>query len=506
MTNRVRKMGGFLSLVILFAGILLFPLGGELSKFTLSELLFHLHVPMKGANYSVVWDVLKRCLRLPAVIIMIVGTFLVIPIRSNITIRISGKLVKRPISLKPLRAFRNGFLGISICVLAAGMIYFCDKVNVIQYWAQQANETSLYEQEYVDPAEQEFKYPQKKRNLVFIYLESMESTYADPSSGGEWEYNLIPNLTMLACDNISFGGEMGGGIGAMLPANGAEWTMGALVGATTGLPLKVPIDGNSYGEYSSLLPGAVTINDLLKNAGYNQVLMIGSDGAFGGRDDYFEQHGDVFVFDINEAKRQGILKDDYDNGFWGVEDEKLYDYAKDELLRLSSEDEPFNLTLLTVDTHFFDGYICTQCDTQWNTQYENVISCADRQLINFIDWIKEQSFYSNTSIVIIGDHLSMDDGFFERHSIPKDQRTIYNCFINPSVQPIIDGKSRALTIYDIFPSTVAALGITWDSDRLGLGVNLFSGEETLPERVGIQNFNAALGKSSHFYDKKFIYP
>ena len=172
------------------------------------------------------------------------------------------------------------------------------------------------------------------------------------TSGGEWEYNLIPNLSKMAADNISFGGQNGEGkVGMISPVNSAAWTMGALVGSTAGLPLKLPIDGNSYGDYSFLLPGAVTMNDLLKDAS-----------------NYFEQHGEVFIFDINEAKQQGLIENDYHNGFWGIEDGRLYDYAKNELLRLAAEEEPFNLTLLTVDTHFFDGYVCPQCETQWDNR------------------------------------------------------------------------------------------------------------------------------------------
>ena len=107
---------------------------------------------------------------------------------------------------------------------------------------------------------------------------------------------------------------------------------------------------------------------------------------------------------------------------------------------------------------------------------------------------------------IIGDHLSMDDSFFEQHNIAKDRRGIYNCFINSAVQPVTNATARKLTIYDIFPSTLAALGITWDCNCLGLGSNLFSGEGTLIEEMGIDNFNSELGKTSYFYDKRFIYP
>ena len=507
MINKKQGFGIFVFLLILFVGLFLFPLGRELSSFSLSELLFHLCVPLKGANNSVIWNVLRQCCPVPLIATVISGILLIFPQKSNISIKFSGRLVKNDIYIRPINVLRRNFCWISALVLIAGGFYFSNKMNVVEYFSQLSAKTSLYEQKYVDPAEQEFEYPEEKRNLIFIYMESMESTYADKPSGGEWEYNLIPNLSKMAADNISFGGQNGEGKAGMIsPVNSAAWTMGALVGSTAGLPLKLPIDGNSYGDYSFLLPGAVTMNDLLKDAGYNQVFMIGSDGAFGGRSDYFEQHGDVFIFDINEAKRQGLIENDYHNGFWGIEDGLLYDYAKNELLRLAAEGEPFNLTLLTVDTHFFDGYVCPQCETQWDTQYENVISCADRQVMDFVDWVTKQDFFPNTSIVIIGDHLSMDDSFFEQHNIAKDRRGIYNCFINSAVQPVANATARKLTIYDIFPSTLAALGITWDCNCLGLGTNLFSGEGTLIEQMGIDNFNSELGKTSYFYDKRFIYP
>ena len=34
-------------------------------------------------------------------------------------------------------------------------------------------------------------------NLIYIFMESMESSYASTQDGGALEYNLIPNLTKL---------------------------------------------------------------------------------------------------------------------------------------------------------------------------------------------------------------------------------------------------------------------------------------------------------------------
>lgn len=44
----------------------------------------------------------------------------------------------------------------------------------------------------------EITFPEKKRNLIYIFLESMESTYASKDEGGEFEFNCIPELTQLA--------------------------------------------------------------------------------------------------------------------------------------------------------------------------------------------------------------------------------------------------------------------------------------------------------------------
>ncbi|MCR5673054.1 MAG: hypothetical protein K6F87_05000, partial [Lachnospiraceae bacterium] len=50
----------------------------------------------------------------------------------------------------------------------------------------------------------------KKKNLIYIYMESMETTYASREVGGEQpENNYIPNLTRIADENISFSDEEG---------------------------------------------------------------------------------------------------------------------------------------------------------------------------------------------------------------------------------------------------------------------------------------------------------
>ena len=59
---------------------------------------------------------------------------------------------------------------------------------------------------------------------------------------------------------------------------------------------------------------------------------------------------------------------------------------------------------------------------------------------------------------------------------------------------------------DIFPSTLAALGAEIEGDRLGLGVNLFSGVPTLAEEYGYDYMFEELSKTSQFYNQELLYP
>lgn len=80
--------------------------------------------------------------------------------------------------------------------------------------------------------------------------------------------------------------------------------------------------------------------------------------------------------DYNYCEQNGLIPEGY-RVFWGFEDKKLFDIAKDTLKEKAASDEPFNLTVLTVDTHFEDGYVCDECDdTFGDNQYANVMACS----------------------------------------------------------------------------------------------------------------------------------
>lgn len=78
------------------------------------------------------------------------------------------------------------------------------------------------------------------------------------------------------------------------------------------------------------LTGAYGIGDVLDDAGYKQVFMIGSEAKFAGRASFFKGHGNYEIWDYNTAVTTGHISSDY-WVWWGYEDAKLYEYAKEKL-------------------------------------------------------------------------------------------------------------------------------------------------------------------------------
>lgn len=275
---------------------------------------------------------------------------------------------------------------------------------------------------------------------------------------------------------------------------GTTWTMGAMFAQTSGLPLKISISANEMDTQDNFFPGITTIGDILSDAGYSQTLLLGSNATFGGRKLYFSEHGNYDIIDYNYAMEQGWLSTEEYPVWWGYDDQKLFEFAKNRLGELATQNEPFNLTMLTVDTHFEDGYVCDKCDDRFgNNQYANVMACSSKQVAEFVEWVQQQDFYENTTIVISGDHPTMDSDFCEDVD-ESYTRKVYTAYINGGKSEL--SNARNYTTMDAFPTTLAAIGVEIEGNRLGLGTNLFSSEQTLTERFGIEKEEKELNKQS----------
>ena len=452
------------------------------TNLSMDELVYHLTAPLDGTNTDMIWDYVRVC-AVPTILVIFFLILILIAWRKKEKVHL--------------------FRGIINLVALVGIIvmlgYTWTELGVGDYLKDQNTESKFIEDEYVDPMDVEVVFPEQKRNLIYIFLESMETTYSDVDDGGAFDENVIPELTEIAQTNEDFSGadpKLNGGYSLA----GTTWTMGAMFAQTSGLPLNISISANDMDTQDSFFPGVTTLGDILSDAGYTQTLLIGSEAQFGGRKLYFQEHGNYEMEDYSYAIENGLIPSDY-KVWWGYEDQKLFEFAKEKLLQLSQGDEPFNLTMLTVDTHFEDGYVCEQCPTEYDTQYSNVMACSSRQVGEFLKWIQQQDFYENTTIVISGDHPTMDSDYCaEIDQEGNYDRRVFTAYINAAAYAQ-DQQERTYSTFDNFPTTLAALGVQIDGDRLGLGTNLFSGTKTLLEEFGNSKVNAELKKKSEFIEK-----
>ncbi|MGN1206199.1 MAG: LTA synthase family protein [Eubacterium sp.] len=398
-------------------------------------------------------------------------------------------------------AARSILLVASIVLLIAAVYRILASFDTFACLMAQRSESGFIEKAAVRITPQMLHFPEKKRNLIYIFLESMESTFSSKEEGGAMEEDCIPELTALAKEGVNFSRDEK--LGGATPSRGASWTTGAMVSQTCGYPLMISLGGKNYqNEKNEFMPGAVAIGDVLKKEGYTQKILVGSDLTFGGRKMYFEQHGEYEVYDYPYAKEQGKIPKDYYE-WWGFEDKKLFAYAKEEIEKLAKGEKPFNFTLLTVDTHHIGGYVCEDCHHEFANQYDNVLACSSKRVKEFVDWLKAQDFYKDTTIVISGDHCTMDNNYIcERYdgSVP---RKVYSCILNSVVRPTRE-KNRNYYPMDMYPTTLAAMGVQIEGERIGLGTNLFSDKETLLEKYGDEKVQRELAKGSSYYREKIL--
>ncbi len=451
------------------------------SNLTMDELIYHLTSPLDGTNDAMIREYIDTCI-VPAVIVLLFLLVLFAAFRKK----------------KRYYIIMAGAIVLSVSVGALSVRGAWQDLDVGNYVADRGTYSTFIDDNYVSPSDVELTFPQEKRNLIYIFLESMETTYADTQSGGAFDRNVIPELTQIAQENEDFSGEtadLNGGYS--MP--GTTWTIGAMFAQTSGLPLSVSIDGNSMDTQTSFFAGAVTLGDILESQGYSQTLLIGSDAAFGGRELYFTEHGNYEMMDYKYAVQNGLIPEDY-HVWWGYEDEKLFEFARQKVTELAAQPEPFNLTMLTVDTHFEDGYVCERCPQLYgDDQYSNVMRCSSRQVSAFVQWLQQQDFYENTTIILCGDHPTMDSDYCEDIDSGYTRKT-YTAYINAAAQKETETR-RDFTTFDQFPTTLAALGVQIEGNRLGLGTNLFSSEPTLTERFGRETEERELKKNSQLIEK-----
>lgn len=517
MSRKVKTIGSFVfQLLLFFLFLLTFSLlwaQNNYGNIGLDEIVFTLNMPLEGTAPVFINSYLRTAL-CPALLLFAAELALLhFPSKNVYSLVFSGRKRSRRLQMFPLRLPAPVWTAI-IFLWFGGILFRADRSFAFFSWVDnQIHQSRLIEEEYVDPQNVRITFPQEKRNLICIYVESAESSAQDKANGGVFDTNYIPEMTRIARDNISFSQSDLIEGAAVAPACG--WTIAGLVAETSGLPLKLFTYDDSHNgtdnamrKYASFMPGATSLGEILEAEGYHNFFLAGSNFAFGGRTKYFTQHGNYEIWDYVSAKKDGSIPKDYKE-WWGFEDEKLYAFAKEKLKMLAAKGQPFNFSMLTADTHHQNGYLCRLCPDTYDDRYSNVWACASAQLDAFLKWLEEQDFYENTTVVICGDHCSMDSDFYGDLTNGKHTgatvRKVYNAIVNSPTVPVRE-NNRKFTTLDMFPTVLASIGVQIEGERLGLGTNLFSDRPTLSEEYGYETLFNELNRKSLFYDNHILYP
>ena len=493
------------SLILLFLGSLCLFLTiwgkSEFGDMGVDQLLINFFSPTSGTGTTDIVSALEG----PVFITVLLSTLFALAAFSGRQVCCTSEDGSKKSAVSFMK--RNWSMLLAVTVLIGGLAYGIEEFHLINLTKAYLTKSSIIDDHFVDPRDANLRFPEKKRNLIHIYLESMENSYMSKELGGFMDVNMIPELTQLASEGYCFS-HSDGPYGGPQSAVGTTWAVASMVNMTTGLPMKAPTEANAYGEKDNFLPGAYTLGDILAEQGYEQTLMFGADADFGGLTYYFESHGDFKIMDYKYAKKHGLIPKNY-QVWWGYEDDKLFEFAKEEITRLSQTGNPFHFVMETADTHRPDGYLSANAPTPYENQYANVVAYSSAQVYQFVRWIQSQPFYEDTTVVITGDHLSMETNFFEFYKFDDEyRRSQYNVILNPAAEAASRDvnilRNRNYANFDLFPTILASMGVTMDGNRLGIGTNLFSGEKTLFEEFGFEEANSELEKMSVYYNTHIL--
>ena len=353
--------------------------------------------------------------------------------------------------------------------------------------------SNIYKTEYIDPDSVKIEF-KEKRNLILIFLESIEYNFQDSSNGGGLSQNLIPEITEYIKQEQSFipGGTKIAGTG---------WTMADVIAKTCGIPMKRqsrPIEQSAHKK----LPQHITcLADILHDNGYNTIVSKGARLSFAGMDVFIKAHAIDQGYGLDEYKRDWLISGNVLNE-WGVSDSAHYELIKEHINKAASTEKPWAMWFITLNTHTPYGATDPGCHIPQGLQntelIQSSISCTSRQLDKFILWAKTQEWYDNTTIAVMGDHISMSPSYIIGFRDFKQTHYWLDFFINSASSA--KNYKRSFTSLDMFPTILEAIGAKIPGRALGLGRSLYSLAPTLLEQYGLDSLNKALEDSDHNYD------
>lgn len=363
------------------------------------------------------------------------------------------------------------------------------QIRIIPYYYYQNTTGTLYEKYYKAPVITAADFPVQKRNLLLLYLESVENNFADASLYGK---NLLPRLSETARNNPRFDGYNF--------LYGTNYTKAALVAGHCGIPYRSPTP--TMETVNSHLKNIRCLSDILADNGYETWFAKSADHSFAYTDIFYQLHSYRNIIDrtVLTAGMSPTEIEKNKSSYNGLSDKLLLNHIS-ALFSTQKVREPFLMTVFTVDTHAPGTVLPYNCPKIFGDIRDNIL-CTDNNVAEFITEFQKTPYWQNTTVVIVGDHPMFKA--LQTQQRKKYRRGIYNVFLN-----LPDGLSynprKEFTALDLAPTYLELLGIKLPEHAFGLGRSLFS---DVPSLISLPEtrLETAVKQKSKIYDTFNVLP
>lgn len=331
------------------------------------------------------------------------------------------------------------------------------------------------------------KRPKQFKNILYIYLESLERTYRDIPATAD----AFKQFAKYEDESLSFN--------QLHQSYGLNYTAAGMVGTQCGVPL-VPnglrnirkqvrnVSENQVLKFKGFMGGIYCLGDILSNDGYIGSYVNGSDTAVFSKGLLFNSHGWERTFGINNLP--GSREEKYENP-WGLNDDTVFEYAKKELEYLASTNRPFMMSMLTISTHGPNAFLDKDCNYP-NISDSNIpaaIYCSGQHVKSILKKLDELDIKDDTIVVLLSDHLAM------KNTLKSDLKKAKSDGLRRQYAAILGTEnntsiSKVGTTMDLYPTVLEVLGYEIEGGHANLGISLFNDKPTLAGRsLKLQNIS-----------------
>jgi phosphoglycerol transferase len=321
--------------------------------------------------------------------------------------------------------------------------------------------------------------PSKQKNVVIVYLESVERSYGQIAEFKPY-FSPIQKIADKSLELTNF-----------VQTTGTGYTIAGVVSTQCGIPLlpngleTVFFRNGLEASMKGFLPSVHCLGDQLSKDSYTLYYMNGASLDKFSKRSFLREHGYSRPFDIAslpDAEKQGRTN------VWGLNDGLLFENATKEFDTLAASNAPFVQSILSISTHGPDAFLDNDCAPNPNStcQIPQAIQCTGELVTKLIKHIKESDVGDDTIVIVLNDHLAFFNSVISYlDEVGADRRNLFMILGNGAPEKV----SRQIAPFDIYLTILETLGYKIKDGRANMGVSLSSKNKNLVKELGVATVN-----------------